>query len=156
MYFDRVVHQDPFDLSSPLVGGGRFNLEAWTLGKAGLNLAHLSGRDLQSVQFFFDGIFPFIVLIVASLLTRPPAHEKIDWFFGKMKTPVGATPELETAAMEETRRNPRRFDHTKLFPKSNWEWTKWDKVDTIGFVACLGVSAAIVGLFLVLLRICAG
>jgi hypothetical protein len=43
-----------------------------------------------------------------------------------------------------------------LFPKSNWEWTKWDKVDAIGFVACLGVSAAIVGLFLVLLRICAG
>jgi hypothetical protein len=124
MYFDRVVHQDPFDLSSPLVGGGRFNLEAWTLSKAGLNLAHMTGRDLQSVQFFFAAIFPFIVLAIASLLTRPPPQDKVDWFFGKMKTPVGATPELEAATMEETRRNPHRFNQTKLFPRSSWEWTK--------------------------------
>jgi Na+/proline symporter len=153
MFFDRVVHQDAFDLASPLVGGGRFNLEAWLLSKAGLNLGTMSGRDLQSVQFFFAAIFPFIVLVVASLLTRPPAQEKINWFFGKMKTPVGATPELEAAAIEETRRNPGRFDHTKLFPSSNWEWTKWDKTDTVGFVVCLGVSGAIIALFWFLLRL---
>jgi Na+/proline symporter len=156
MYFDRVVHQDAFDLSSPLVGGGRFNLEAWLLGKAGLNLTAMSGRDLQSVQFFFDGVFPFVILIVASLLTRPPAQEKVEWFFGKMKTPVGATPELELAAMEETRRNPRRYDETKLFPGSNWEWTRWDKTDTIGFVTCLGVSGTIITAFWFLLRLTAG
>jgi Na+/proline symporter len=156
MYFDRVVHQDPFDLSSPLVGGGRFNLEAWTLSKAGLNLAHMTGRDLQSVQFFFAAIFPFIVLAIASLLTQPPPQGKVDWFFGKMKTPVGATPELEAATMEETRRNPRRFDHTKLFPSSNWEWTKWDQTDTVGFLICLGVSGGIIAMFWFLLRLTAG
>ena len=156
MYFDRVVHQDAYDLSSPLVGEGRFNLEAWLLSKAGLNLTAMSGRDLQAVQFFFDGIFPFLVLVTASLLTRPPAREKIDWFFGKMKTPVGATPELEVAAMEETRRNPGRFDQTKLFPTSNWEWTKWDQTDTVGFVICLGVSAGIIAMFWYLLRLTAG
>jgi len=156
MYFDHVVHQDPFDLSSPLVGGGRFNLEAWLLGRAGLKLTAMSGRDLQSVQFFFAAIFPFIVLVGASLLSRPPEREKIDWFFGKMKTPVGATPELEVAAMAETRRNPRRFDQTKLFPSSNWEWTRWDKTDTIGFVVCLGVSGAIIAAFWYLLRLTAG
>jgi Na+/proline symporter len=156
MYFDRVVHQDPFDLSSPLVGGGRFNLEAWTLSKAGLNLAHMTGRDLQSVQFFFAAIFPFIVLAIASLLTRPPPQDKVDWFFGKMKTPVGATPELEAATMEETRRNPHRFDQTKLFPRSSWEWTKWDKTDTVGFIICLGVSGGIIAMFWFLLRLTAG
>jgi len=153
MYFDRVVHQNPFDLSSPLVGGGRFNLEAWVLSKAGLNLGHMTGRDLQAVQFFFAAIFPFIVLVGASLLTRAPAREQIDWFFGKMKTPVGATPELEVAAMEATRRDPNRFNHTKLFPQSSWEWTKWDKTDTIGFVICLGVSSGIIGIFWFLLRL---
>jgi Na+/proline symporter len=156
MYFDRVVHQDAFDPSSPLVGGGRFNLEAWLLGKAGLDLISMSGRDLQSVQFFFDGIFPFIVLVVGSLLTRAPEREKVNYFFGKMKTPVGATPELEAAAMEETRRNPGRFDNTKLFPSSNWEWTKWDKTDGIGFVICLGVSAGIISMFWFLLRLASG
>jgi hypothetical protein len=156
MYYDKVVHTNPDDVHSPLIGTGRFNLEAWVLSKVGLNLEHMTFRDLQSVQFFFDGIFPFVMLAIVSLLTRPPPREKVDWFFGKMKTPVGATPELETAAMEETRRNPRRFDHTKLFPKSNWEWTKWDKVDTVGFVACLGVSGSIIALFWFLLRLTAG
>ncbi len=155
-YYDNVLHVDPDDVHSPLVGTGRFNLEAWVLGKCGLNLTHMTGRDLQSVQFFFDGFFPFIVLILVSLVTRPPEREKVDWFFGKMKTPVGATPELETAGMEETRRNPHRFDHTKLFPQSSWEWTKWDKVDTIGFLACLGVTTAIIVLFWYLLRLIAG
>jgi hypothetical protein len=54
--------------------------------------------------------------------------------------------------MAETRRNPRRFDHNKLFPRSSWEFTKWDRVDTIGFVACCAVSGAIFGLFALLLR----
>jgi len=157
MYFNKVVHMTPEDLNSPYVGKGRFNFEAWLLQKTGVvNLSHMTKPDLQAVQFYFDGILPFVVLILISLLSHEPEHEKIDYFFGKMKTPVGATPELEIATMEETRRNPHRFDHTKLFPKSSWEWTKWDKVDTVGFVVCLGVSGAIVGLFLMLLRICAG
>jgi len=156
MFYDKVLHTNPDDIHSPLIGTGRFNLEAWMLSKAGLDLEHMTFRDLQSVQFFFDGLFPFVVLIVVSLLTRPPEAGKIDWFFGKMKTPVGATPELEIAAMEDTRRNPHRFDDTKLFPKSNWEWTKWDRVDTVGFIACLGVSGSIIALFWYLLRLTAG
>jgi LysM repeat protein len=157
MYFLKVVRINPEDLSSPLTGTGRFNFEAWMLQKVGLvNLRPMTKPDLQAVQFFFDGGLPFIVLILVSLLTKAPEREKVNYFFGKMKTPVGATPELEVATMEETRRNPGRFDHTKLFPNSNWEWTKWDKTDTIGFVICLGVSAAIVGLFLFVLRACAG
>lgn len=156
MFFDRVVREDHFDITSPLVGEGRFNLEAWILSKFGLNLSNMSARDLQAVQFFFDGVFPFLVLIVVSALTKAPAPEKINWFFGKMKTPVGATPELEAAAMEETRRNPSRYDHTKLFPTSNWEWTKWDKTDTIGFICCLGISGGVIFMFWFLLRLTAG
>jgi solute:Na+ symporter, SSS family len=157
MYFLKVVRINPEDLDSPLTGTGRFNFEAWLVEKVGLaNLKPMTKPDLQAVQFYFDGVLPFVVLIVVSLLTKAPEREKVNYFFGKMKTPVGATPELEVATMEETRRNPNRFDHTKLFPHSNWEWTKWDKVDTIGFVSCLGVSAAIVALFVFLLRACAG
>jgi len=108
------------------------------------------------VQFFFDGFFPFIVLVLVSLVTKAPPREQVDYFFGKMKTPVGATPELEAAAMEATRLHPHRFDDTKLFPHSSWECTKWDKTDAVGFVICLGVSAGIVALFWFLLRLTAG
>ena len=67
-------------------------------------------------------------------------------------TPVGATPELEAAGMQETRRNPARFDQTKLLPWSNWEFCKWDRIDGIGFLICSALSAAIVFLFIGLLR----
>jgi SSS family solute:Na+ symporter len=155
VFFATVVHLDANDLSSPLVGSGRFNLECWVMSKAGLPAASFSPSQRLTAQFFFDGFFPFVVLLIASLATRPTDPARVAQFYGKMKTPVGATPELEAAAMEETRRNPTRFDHTKLFPHSNWEFCQWDKVDTVGFIICSALSAAIVLLFVFLLRLAA-
>ena len=152
VYFSTVVHENPNDLTSPLVGSGRFNLECWLLSKAGLDVASLSSTQRLTAQFFFDGTFPFVVLILVSLLTKPTDPARVAQFYGKMKTPVGDTPELEVATMEETRRNPTRFDHTKLLPRSNWEFCKWDRVDTIGFLACSALSGAIVLLFVFFLR----
>ncbi len=156
VYFATVVHADAHDLSSPLVGSGRFNLECWLLNKVGYDAAGSSPSQRLTAQFFFDGIFPFAVLILASLLTRPTDPARVAYFYGKMKTPVGDTPELEAAAMEETRRNPARFDHTKLLPSSNWEFCKWDRIDAIGFAVCCAVSGVIVGLFVYLLKLAAG
>jgi hypothetical protein len=155
VYFATVVHQKPADLASPLVGGGRFNLECWILAKAGLKVAALSPNQRLTAQFFFDGLFPFVVLVLASLVTRPTDPVRVAQFYGKMKTPVGATPELEAAARDATRRDPARFDHTKLFPHSDWEFCRWTRVDTIGFLVCSALSAAIVGLFVFLLRVAA-
>ncbi len=152
VYFESVVRKNPEDPASPRVGQGRFHLELWTLHLVGVDVGSFTPSGRNAARFIYDGLFPFAVLLVVSLLTRPPARERVDQFFGKMKTPVGATPELEIAAMEETRRNPRRFDHLKLFPKSSWEMTRWDKVDALGFIACLGVSFAILAAFWILLR----
>jgi hypothetical protein len=63
---------------------------------------------------------------------------------------------LEEAAMAATRQDPRRFDHTKIFPGSSWEFAKWDKVDTIGFIGCCAASAVIIGFFMGLLRLASG
>ncbi len=157
VYFETVVRETPNDLTSPLVGGKRFHLELYVLGKAGLNVAALTGSQRNAARFIYDGVFPFLVLILVSLFTRQPERERTDQFFGKMKTPVGATPELEEAAMAETMRTPRRYDQTKLLGAgSQWEFGKWDKVDTIGFIACLFVSFAILGGFWLLLRAAAG
>lgn len=156
VFFATVVHARENDLSSPLVGSGRFNLECWLLNKAGLNVAAYSPNGRLTAQFFFDGLFPFAVLLLTSLLTRPTDPARVALFYGKMKTPVGDTPELEAAAMAETRRNPGRFDHTKLLPWSNWEFCKWTRVDAVGFLICCALSAAIVGLFVLVLRSAAG
>ena len=156
VYFAKVVHATPSDLASPRVGSGRFNLECWLLSRAGLNAAALSPNQRLTAQFFFDGLFPFAVLLLTSLVTRRTEESRVELFYGKMKTPVGATPELEVAGMEETRRFPGRFNHTKIFPRSSWEFCKWDRVDTIGFLVCCALTLAIVGLFIFLLRLAAG
>jgi Na+/proline symporter len=154
VYFDQVVHAVPGDLSSPLVGNGRFNTEAYLLGKMGFDVVHFTPNGRLSAQYFWDALFPFAVLIAASLVTRAKDKSRIDFFYGKMKTPVGATPELEAAAIAETRSNPHRFDNEKLLgANSSWEFTKWTKMDAWGFIACCAGSAAIIYLLVGLLKL---
>jgi Na+/proline symporter len=152
VYWKQLVRTNPADAASPLEGRGRFSFECWALSKFGLNPAQLTPNGRESAQFYFDGLFPFIVLFVVSYLTRPTDQARVDQFYGKMKTPVGDTPELEAAGMEATRQNPGRFDHTKLVRNSSWEFCKWDRVDTVGFLICCAVSAAIIGIFVLLLH----
>jgi hypothetical protein len=151
------VHDDPADLASPYVAkegflNNRLNVEAWLIGKCGVDVAAMSPTERFTLQFFFDALFPFVVIVVVSWLTPRGDPQRIAVFYGRMKTPVGASPELEVAAVEETRRNPTRFDDTKLLPRSNWEFCKWDRVDTVGFLICSALSGAIVLIFLGLLH----
>lgn len=157
VFFDTVVREDPTDLTSTWVGQKRFHTELWVLDKVGLEVAALSPSGRNAARFIFDGLFPFIVLFAVSRFTRQPDRHRTDLFFGKMKTPVGATPALEDQAMAETARHPGRFDDTKLFGRdSTWEFAKWDRVDAIGFIACLGISFGILGAFWLLLRAASG
>ncbi len=68
-------------------------------------------------------------------------------FYARMKTKVAPTPEEDQAEVEASHANPSRFDHLKLFPATNWEFTKWTRKDVVGFFGCWGI----VGLILLLL-----
>jgi Na+/proline symporter len=153
VYYDSVARVRPEDLSSPLEGSGRLNLELVVLKLVGFDVEHMTTSSRFAARFFVDALTPFLFLILVSLVTRPPERDRVDQFYGRMKTPVGATPALESAAMEETCRQPHRFDHLKLFPSSSWEFTKWDRVDTVGFLVCCAISAGIIALFWFLLRL---
>ncbi len=152
VYWRQLVRTRPDDPASPLEGRGRFNFECWTLTRLGFDTTKLTPNGRESATFYFDGFFPFLILGLVSYMTRPTERRRVDLFYGKMKTPVGATPELEAAAMAETARNPGRFDHLKLVRTSSWEFCKWDRVDTVGFLVCCAASGAIIGLFVLLLH----
>jgi solute:Na+ symporter, SSS family len=156
VFFESVVHASADDLSSPLVGRGRFHAELFLLRLCGLDLRSWSASARFSARFVVSGLLPFIFLIGVSLITKGPPQPLVDRFYGKMQTPVAATPEEDIAAMAETLRNPRRLEHTKLFPNSNWEFMRWRREDAVGFVACCAVSGAILGLFIIVLRAAAG
>lgn len=156
VYFESVVRQHPEDPASPLTGRGRLHMELLLLRGLGFEPAKFTPGGRVAGRFFVDALLPFLLVIGVSLLTRPPPTERIDQFFGKLKTPVGATPELDEVAMAETRANPRRFDHLKLLPRSSFEWTRWDRVDTTGFLLTCLAAALTVGLLWLLLRFLAG
>jgi Na+/proline symporter len=156
VYFDSVVHEDPQDLSSTLVGQGRFNMECYMLDFVGVPVAGMTPNGRLNAELFFDSLFPLVVMLLASYITPRTEAARVDLFYGKMKTPVGATPELDIAAMAETRRNPNRFKHTKLFPGTSWEFGKWDRVDTVGFLTCCAVSTVVTAFLFLLLHWASG
>ncbi|MGC4073727.1 MAG: hypothetical protein QM760_14700 [Nibricoccus sp.] len=149
VYWEEVVRIDPADPASGLQGRGRFNLEVWALDKLGvIDAPALTPAGRETAQFFFDGFFPFLVMLVVSLFTKRSDPTLVLQFYGKMKTPVGPSPEADAAEVEKTRREPARFDHTKLFgARSSWEFCKWTRVDAVGFLACFATSWGIVGAF---------
>ena len=152
VFFEQVVRTDPADPESALEGRGRFHLELYLLNLIGADVERWTSSSRFAARFFFNAISPFVLLIGLSLLTRAPDRTRLDWFFGKMKTPVLPNREADETELELTRRNPSRFDHLKLFPRSTWEFTRWNRVDTIGFLVCCAASAAIIALFWGLLR----
>ena len=106
------------------------------------------GAQLLTTRYLVDALLPIGLLVVVSLLTRPRDPVRVARFYARMKTPVGPTLEDDAVAVEASYANPTRYDHLKLFPKSNWEFTKWDKRDALGFLCC----CALVGLVLVVFK----
>ncbi len=143
-----VARVDPKDLSSPKSGVGRFNIEIWLVSRLGLDVTSLTPPVLLTLRYTVDAVLPILLLIVVSLLTAPTDPARVARFHARLKTPVGATPEADLLAVAESVAQPARFDHTKLFPRSNWEFTKWDRQDALGFFGC----CAFVGVILVFFK----
>jgi len=93
-----VVRLRPDDATSPLEGRGRLHTELVMLKLVGFDVTRWTPSFRFAARFFMDVLIPFALLLGVSRLTRPPSPERIDQFFGKMKTPVGETQELELAA----------------------------------------------------------
>jgi len=153
IYFDKVARSNPDDANSPMAGIGRINSELVIAKMIGLNLQDMKPSTLLMIRYLIDAFLPFIILIPISMFTKDKGlEENIARFYVKMKTKVTADREKDKAELQKSYDNPTRFDHTKLFPKSNWEFCKWTKEDTWGFLASTALTAGIVGLFWLLLK----
>jgi SSS family solute:Na+ symporter len=133
IFFERVVRTDPANPASPEEGRGRFHAELWVMSWFGVDFTHWAKPQLVAARFFFDAIFPFILLVAFSWMTRPVPDAALDRFFARVHTPVQPTPDADDAAVEAAYANPRQYDHDKLFRQPNWEILKPAKSDYIGF-----------------------
>lgn len=142
-----VVRVDPKDLNSPKTGRGLFRPEVYLLKLLGVDVAGFNAAQLLTTRYLVDGLLPMLILGVVSLLTKPADPARVARFYARLKTPVGSTPEADVAAVEESYRNPGRFDHLKLFPNTNWEFTKWNKQDAVGFICCCALVGVVLLVF---------
>jgi SSS family solute:Na+ symporter len=153
IYFDKVARSNPEDANSPMVGIGRLKTELIVARMIGLDLVNMKPSTVLTIRYLVASFLPFVILIPLSLIIRDKGlEENIARFYVRMKTPVIADHELDKAELEKSYADLTRFDHTKLFPNSNWEFCKWTKQDTIGFFVSIALTAGIVGLFWGLLK----
>ncbi|MDH5467437.1 MAG: sodium:solute symporter family protein [Candidatus Aminicenantes bacterium] len=147
IFFEQVARTDPADPSSPQEGLGRFHAEIWVLSWFGIDFSHCTKAQLVAIRFLFDALFPFLLLFLISFVTKSVPKPNLDRFFATLHTPVQETPEEEKAALEDSYRNPDKFEKDKLFPGSNWEILKPTRTDFLGF----GGSWVLVGVIILLL-----
>jgi solute:Na+ symporter, SSS family len=145
LFFDKVVPAKA--PATGYEGTGHFIIENailyYPMKAVGLDMANFSKAGLTCARWLFDSFFPFVCLIIFSLLTKPATPERAPVFYAKFKTPVAPTPELDQAEIDKNAADPTRWDHTKLFPGTQWEFTKWTRNDFLGFFGCWGIVGAI-------------
>ena len=110
----------------------------------GIDFTSWSKPQLTATRFFFDALFPFLILFLLSFITKPEDKNHLDRFYAKMYTPVQPTAEEEEKALKTAWNNPGMYDHKKLFKKSNWEMLKPGRIDYIGFFGSWGLVGIIV------------
>jgi SSS family solute:Na+ symporter len=152
-FFEQVARLDPKNPNSPLEGIGRFFTENYVLHLIGVPVERFTPAGVVAARWLFDAFFPFVCLIVLSLMTRPTAIERAGGFYAKLKTPVAPTPEEDRREVELSYARPSRFENTKLFPRTQWEFTKWTLKDVVGFASCWCVVTLILLLLWGVLRV---
>ncbi|MEO6244481.1 MAG: hypothetical protein ABIQ12_03515, partial [Opitutaceae bacterium] len=140
IYFEEgVVRSNPNDPNSPKTGHGLFRTEVFLLSLFGCDVSAFSAAALLTTRYLVDLLLPIVVIIGVSLVTKQSDPARIARFYARMKTPVAATLEADALEVEASYATPTRYDHQKLFPRSSWEFTKWDKRDAVGFICCCGL-----------------
>ncbi len=125
-------------------GRGMLNLELILAEKMGFDLAQNSYALNETLRVIVRTVTPFLILFLISFMTRPEDKKRLDRFFVKMKTPALPDAAVDAAELEISYQNPHRFDHVKLFPHSNWEFYKWNKVDVLGFLGAVAMALAVI------------
>ncbi len=108
---------------------------------------------VETIRTLIRLILPFSVIIVVSLLTRPDESQRLARFYAKMRTPVLVDRQADQLELEKSLAHPNRYREKLLFPNSQFELFKWNRVDTVGFIVSVGVVFGIIGMLQFLLRV---
>jgi len=118
-----------------LEGSGYIYLELLLLDKLGFDLSKNPYALNESIRLLIRLIVPFLLLIFGSMAFQINQTHLTIPFYTKMRLPVNESGrEADDAMLAHALTN---FEQTKtalVFPNSNWEFYKWNRQDTVGFL----------------------
>lgn len=118
--------------NNEIYGSGMLSLELVFLDLVGFDLAKNPQALNETLRLIIRILWPFLILIICAYFTRPDDKASVDRFYAKMKTPAIADREEDAKQVKLSMENPDRFNYKKMFPNSNWEFEKFEKVDVKG------------------------
>ena len=98
-------------------------------------------------------ITPILIMFLISLAGRPDSSQRVDRFYAKMRTRVQGDPQTDAQELALSLADVRRHDNMLLFPRSGWEFYKWNREDFIGFVAAGALVCALLLLMAFLVKL---
>lgn len=134
-----------YPAGTKLHGEGNLKLNLLFYKPFGLDLPGMSSSTLNALELVPKIVMPFLVLIIASLVTPRNSQEALDRYYAKMKTPVEADPEQDRQKLESAYADPSTCERVKLLPNSDFEFQVPTTTDIVGFLVSVAVCFAIVG-----------
>jgi len=122
-------------------GQGFFNIEMAFLSMVGVDMSSLPKPMIETLRLPFRIFLPILLMIIISIFTRGVDREVLDRFYVRIKTPVIPNHEEDAKEVQRSYAEPHRFDWKKVFPDSEFEFTRWEKEDIVGFL--LGILGVI-------------
>ncbi len=130
-------------------GYGMLNLWLLLYDKLGFDLSRNPYALNETLRILTRTVVPFIIIFIVSYITRPDDERALDMFYAKMKTPVLRDRQADRRELEISYANPHRFDHLKIFPRTQWEFCRWNRQDIVGFSIATVIAFAIVAILYV-------
>ncbi len=153
IYFEQVVRVDPADPNSGFEGKGMFRPQLWLIDKLGFDLRTMTKAGLATASFIFDIIFPFIILIIVSLMTRRNSERVLREFYARIHTPAHADLTVDSREVQKKIDDPELVERNKIFPHTDVEFWKPTREDIVGFALCWVGVAGIIGLYFLITSI---
>ncbi len=125
-------------------GEGALDVMLIIVASLGFDLEQNSTAMNKTINNILRWIFPFMTLILVSYISKPISVNVLNQFYGKLRTPALADHKQDEQEMFITQQNPTRFDHTKIFPTSNWEFNKWTPSDYKAVGICVAAATSII------------
>ena len=118
-----------------LQGNGYIYLELLLLDTLGFDLSKNPYALNESIRLLIRLIFPFLLLIAGSLLFKVKQEDLLLPFYNKMRIPVSEKGKAhDKELLQAGLANINNSSATLLFPNSDWEFYKWNRQDSVGFI----------------------